>query len=585
MLWTRLLLTYSAVASLAAAGLLTLRGEWVAPTVLSVVALLAVAVRVGLDADLRLNLGGHLTSITPRRERVGGVLVAALLVSASLAAPLGGASPVEPAAATHECSATEQLVTFSFGLTGYAADKLVRNGECTESHRAEAIEQLKESDAAQTKLDIYNAALQQKAQSEATGALYDNYLNDTEAAAWMQAEMAIAAAYDNGSSEAIAESKAKEAIADYYAVKQRNLISNWNASAAGVVTAWDVADNETGISTQYVDLEGVSIIDEDGMQSKVTGSTTETVDLVNGSTAQAYAIDTMVRAYDGSGTAPHQRGVWYANGVNLESGYGGRVDPGQAWFVVKSPHGERDKQRFLTPSEYWGRWSRIQDQNDALQAEVEAFVNETWGAYQSGEINSADVISRNTQMFRYGNAALNGSESTYDVTAALSSMGLAAPSLNGTGSMVVAYQGTDYNGLILARNAPSGGWDSGTTYNTSNITGPVLLATTGGQTIELYGEFTVSSITAENGETIERVETRKVVYKTANTSDLIAKMDEVQALREEIESREVKASTGGGETDEGFFEYVAGLLGVSVGAAAAVVAAAGLLYLKLTTPS
>ncbi|MXR39805.1 hypothetical protein GRX01_00315 [Halobaculum sp. WSA2] len=578
----RLALTYSAVASLAAAGFLTLRGEWIAPSILSVVALGLVGVRIGLDADLR----EVVASITPRRERIGAAVVALLLVTTALGAPFAG-GPVQPAAATHECSKTEQLVTFSFGLTGYAADQLVRKGECTDSHRAQAIEDMEESDANQTHLDIYNAALEQRAETRTQTAVYDNYLNDTESAAWMQAEMAIAEAYENGSSKAVAKSKAREAIAKYYAVKQVNLIEHWNASAESLNTSARIARNESELDQDAVFSATGSVNDPYNPTEKRFEDVDKQgrVTLVNGSEWGARRIiaetweggNGNTRTHPATITDHYVAGSWDAQGGNT-------ITYNITGMRVEPPNDNYDAYTYVRYSDYASRWDRMEAQNDALQEEADVFVNNTWEAYESGEIDSADVLSRNTQMFRYGNAALNGSESTYDVTAALSSMGLASPELNGTGSMVVQYQNTEYNGLILARNAPSGGWDSGTTYNTSNITGPVLLATTGGETIELDGEFSVASITAEDGSEIERVETRKVVYKTSNTSEQLDKMNRILELREEIESREPKAS-GTAETNEGFFEYIAQLLGVSVGAAAAIIAVAGLLYFKLTTPS
>ncbi|WP_348606937.1 hypothetical protein [Halobaculum rarum] len=586
--WHRLGLTYSAVASLAAAGLLTLRGEWIAPTVLSVVALVMVMVRFGIDADLR----GLVASITPRRERVGGVLVAGLLVTAALGAPLAG-SPVGPAAATHDCTETQRLATFSFGLGGYAADKFLFDGKCTESHRAEAIQTMEESDANQTHLDIYNAALEQDAQTATETAIYDNYLNDTEASAWMQAEMAIAEAYQNGSSKAVAKSKARQAIAEYYVVKQKNLIESWNQSAASLNTTISVAENESELTARNVvwptgDYYSTGGNDYVGDEERrlVHPDRQGTVTLVDGSTASTWRIGAEFYMYSGTSAvawATPETGTAYKE--TYDSNYNVYAVANATGYKVLKPNDNYDDLQYIWFNDYKSRWDRIEEQNNALQDEVDPFVNNTWEAYQSGQIDASDVLSRNTQMFRYGQSAVNGTNSTYDVVAALSSMGLDSPELNGTGTMEVQYKGATYNGFLMARNAPNGSWQAGTTYNTSNIDGPVLLAHTGGDTKELDGEFTVSSITSESGDEITEVKTTKIVYKTSNTSEQLEKMNRILELREEIESREPKP--GGGGTSgggDGPLQALAAALGIGVGAVAAIVAVVGLIALKVYSP-
>ena len=488
-------------------------------------------------------------------------------------------------AATHDCSQTQRLATFSFGLGGYAADQFIFDGKCTDSHRADAIESMQESDANQTHLDIYNAALQQSAETETSTAVYDNYMNDTESAAWMQAEMAIASAYQNGSSKSLAKSKARQAIAEYYAVKQINLIERHNTTVAGYETLYRRAENESALTASSVlSFSGSGTGDTQSVYYDGTRNTTVT--LTNGSTHGDLAVAiTSQDQYDGHTTT----GVAGVDEHNADSSdayqevvYGHTASD----LYAVAPNDNYDDATYLTFSTFGERWDRIVAQNDALQAEVDPFVNNTWTAYESGEIDSADVLSRNTQMFRYGQAATDGTNSTYDVVAALSSMGLDSPELNGTGTMEVQYKGATYNGLLMARNAPNGSWQAGTTYNTSNIDGPVLLAHTGGQTLELTGEFTVSSITSESGDEINEVQTTKVVYKTSNTSELLTKMNEIEKLRQEIESREPKPG-GGGTSDggDGLLNKLAAALGVSVGAAVAVLAAIGLVVLRIYSPN
>lgn len=564
MRWHRLGLTYSAVASLAAAGFLTLRGEWIAPTVLSVVALVMVMVRFGIDADLRLNLGGRLASITPRRERVGSVLIAGLLVTAALGAPLGGGSTVEPAAAIHDCSTTEKIATFSFGVGGLLGDQLLNDGKCSDSHRAQAIEDMNEADAEQTHYDIYSAGSTQRKQYETGADTATNYAQDTDSVAWMKAEAAVAEAYNNGKNASQAKAAGKAAIEDYYVTKQIQDIKRFEVIALAWNDMYQRAKNESNLNQEDVITHRAS------SNWDPAGTTETTVTLANG-TSYTY---TTVRIYNSGGTNGY-------SALNLAS------DDYQnfKWFGVSAPPDTNfSNVRMFSLGAFDNRFNGWETQSTDLKGEVSLFVDNTYPAFQSGEIDASDLLSRNTQMFEYGTTA--DRDDQYTVTAALSGMGLAAPQLNGTGTMTVQYNGSEYNGLALARNPPNGSWQVGTTYNTSNFSGPVLLATTNGETIELNGEFTVSSIKSEDGDDIQYVNTTKTVYRTTNTSELSEKLERIRELREEVESRQPKASGGGTTDSSGWnpFESLASILGVSVGATAALLAAAGVVVLKIYSP-
>jgi hypothetical protein len=130
-------------------------------------------------------------------------------------------------------------------------------------------------------------------------------------------------------------------------------------------------------------------------------------------------------------------------------------------------------------------------------------------------------------------------------------MGLDTPNLNQSGTMDVTYQNQQYTGMLMARNAPNGSWQAGTSYNTSNIEGPVFIATTDGKYVEFAeGEtFRVNNIRAKDGSDISNVSTTKYAYQTSNVSELQEMQSRLTALKEEIEERE---PTGGGGGFGGF---------------------------------
>jgi len=520
----------------------------------------------------------RLVAIAPRRERVAAPLIALLLVSTAVGAPIGTAAA---ASSTEECSGVDAIIYDMTTIDGIWSMQDKDEHPCSPAYqRAQAIEELKNDSAQQEELDIYNAALEQQANNEVFTDVSDNYLNDSRSIAWMHAETAIANAYKNGSSESVAKSEARAAVSDYYASKQVNMIERWNVSVASMLSAEEVAKNQSGVDDAFVQFafttsQGTFYRDiSDNIQ-------TREVELVNGSTKDVK----MIKTYSNSDYT-----VWYSVwGTKKSDGSDTDVaSSSESWVRVKAPDSNYEKIVMMEHGGYETAWDQTQAMNSDLQSEVDPFVNSTWTAYQNDEINASDVISRNNLMFRYGTDALNNSnQSLYDSTAALSTMGLDTPNINNTGSMTVVYEGVEYTGMVLAQEAPNGTWETGETYNTSNIGGTVLLATTDGQRIDMKGEFTLEAMKNQDGDQIEETQATKVVYKTSNTSELLNKMERIAELRAQIEATKPKAGGGGtsdGGDGPGFLEALASFLGISAGAAAVVLLGAGVVVYKVYTP-
>lgn len=480
-------------------------------------------------------------------KRAGGPVMAVMLVLSLVGAGVAP-SPVGTASATHECGTADAIVAF-------ATFTAVNYDKCTNNHVDHAIQDMKEADANQTEVDIYSAGTSSKAAQEAAMAPYDNYLNDTESVAWMKAEKAIAEAYQNGASKAEAKVAAKEAIANYYATKQKNLIEQWNVSVTEWESLHDRAQMEDNISMeregfvyskgQYGDQGGYAVFP----QYVQKGNPEKTVTLVNGNTSD---VETLWFNSQHKSTA-YSNGhfnydyVHVATGDQVIEDGDSSTNPVAQQLAIKPPNSNYETLVVLDYTDYSSRWDSIETMNTNLQSEVDVYVDATWTDYESGTINASDVVSSTTLMFEYGTADTNNS-SMYDVTASLAGMGYDTPDLNGTGQMDVTYAGQTYQGLVLAESAPNGSWESGVTYNTSNITGPVMIATVDGQVVDIPdGEtFTIAQITDKEGQNVGSVNTTKYVYKTANTSELLEMQQQLTDLRQELEDREPDPAGGGG---------------------------------------
>ncbi len=459
----------------------------------------------------------------PHLRRVALLAVALLLVASLVTTPI---SPVGDASAVHDCDTVDAAVSVLSG--GY-----INHDKCTHNHVDHAIEEMDESDADQTKTDIYSAAAGQKAQSQSTLTVTDNYLNDTDSVAWMHAEKAIAKAYKNGKSKAEAKIAAKEAIEDYYAIKQRNLAETWNVSVAAIHSLDNQSDMEDGISSDYVHLEhgddqsGKTTSYYDGSYSYVNRSVT----LANGSTVDVRGID-IVTSYEGD----YHTVITVAPGGAARH-YGVETD-GWDWygFNVNAPDDTYSELRYMEFAEYHDQWTKIENQTSTLQSEVGPYVDSTWDAYEEGRIDASDVMSRTTLMFEQGVDATNSS-GMYNVIGGLAAMGLETPDLNESGYMTVQMNGQTYEGLLLGT-PPNSTWTTNTTYNASNFSGPVQLATVDGGLEQVDGEFIITEMTDKQGNSINSIETREYVYQTSDASELISKMEDMRSLRVEIEQRE-----------------------------------------------
>lgn len=433
--------------------------------------------------------------------------------------------PVQSAAAQPEqCSSVDDFIYF-FSMGTVNVDDCGR-----QAYVDDAIQDMKDSDANQTKVDIYSAAKQQRAGEKNFMAPFKNHIQDTEPIAWMKVETAVAESYDDGSTKVQAKANAIDAIEDYYAIRQRNLVNQWHKQLTGVETLRDQAAQEDGISTSFIDTQGGG-----SSGGKFTKFKNKTVTLVDGSTETIRAA----KYVNGAGYGGVTLGPDNADASPSQTNF----DP-SSWYV-RPPSEDYNTTQMMVYSPYQAAWDNIQQSEQSLTDEVDAFVDATYDDYDTGQINASDVIGTHTAMFEYGARSGGETEGLWKSTAALSMMGYDTPNLNQSGMMTVSYDDTTYNGLVMAESAPNGTWQAGQTYDASNISGPVFMLTDTGDKIDIQDPdtFTIRNITAKDGSAIESAETTKYVYRTSNTTELLEMQKQLTSLRQEIEDRE--RSTGG----------------------------------------
>ena len=472
------------------------------------------------------------SEVIPMRSKLATVLMAFLLVTSGITASTGAAST--QTLTDSECTGLVSFIknAVSLGLTG--------SGTAACAPTNDAIEDMKESDANQTKVDIYSTGSAEKANLETFNTVYGNYLNDTESVAWMKMQVAVAEAYQDGMSQEQALVEARQAISNYYATKQINQIKQWNTSLSNYRYLREQATNESDISTSFVSPSIEWAHSGEGASWNFGGS--RSLSLVNGSTATTAQVHVpftqtnQVNNYDGTAYL-HAAGMSGSDDSHFAD----------VNFDIQPPDGNYDTLTVFEVEDFAASWNEIQTRNSNLQTEAENFVNATYADFSAGEANASDVISANTAMFEYATQS-DGSQSLYDSTAALAMMGFDTPNMSSSGTMDVTYQGNTYTGIVLARNAPGGSWETNVTYNTGNITGPVFLATVDGQKLDFAEgtNFTIEQMRTQTGANVTQVNTTNYVYKTANTSELNEMQTQLTDLRKEIESREPSGGGGSG---------------------------------------
>lgn len=471
------------------------------------------------------------------------VLAVALVVSMSLSGYVPGQGPVEPAAANHECDTVSYAFAgMSAGLSAISEASGRSALGCDVFHGKTDAQRVKEAEEQQTKVDLYSAAQGDKATRETFEATSDNYIQDSDSIAWMKAEAAIAEAYEDGKSKSQAKTEARQAIADYYSVKQINLLENWNTTILAADYILNRSKQE-GYGSGYVTVTCTGECDYSDYDEKFRGTgSTETVTLVNSSTRASVTADV-----DGGGYDRENQ-----NDVSVEEGeyrYNQNTGSSPAYATITGikvlkPNDNYQNLTYVKFQPYADRWAVIEQKNNHLQNEAENFTEAIWTDLQDGNINSSDVLSRTTTMYEYGTDSA-GNGTYYDHVAATAGLGLSTADLNKTGQMTITDAGgTTYEGLVFANRSES--WEAGETYNPDNMSGPVILATKDGQKKELNRPFTIESATDTDGNSRSSVPVKDYNYKTADTSDLREKYDRLLNLNRQLEERQEEAAEGDG---------------------------------------
>ena len=316
---------------------------------------------------------------------IGGAVV----VGPQVGGPVGDVA--ESANVVGEADAAVPLVAAGLAVAGGTAAGFV-GGYI--ANRGSNSDQLNKTDALETHKEIFSrsAALHQQQETILSG--FNNHLQDTESIAKMEGKNAYIRALNNGTPEASARTKAKNAVSDYYSDRQMTLVASWNTSMATVVNMHEVAEETPGLNgisfgagaTPTGTVRAIESNNQvnDGYTAHYVNETTETASLANGSSVTVKSINLRL-----ANTKPQT--------VNIPDGsvtQGGPNDIEVTWegFEVNQTPASSSMAKAIVFDEFEAQWSAVESQEDSVLAEMDTFVDNTYSAYQQGEINNSDLV-------------------------------------------------------------------------------------------------------------------------------------------------------------------------------------------------
>lgn len=453
-------------------------------------------------------------------------------------------------------TADGQAVIVAVGVAtaaGFVAGAVAHDQVTNEVNTSE----LERIDALETKISIHGGAATQKQNNEIVSDSFGNYLEDTQSIALMEGKNAYIKALNNGSTQSAAEIAATQAVSGYYAVKQEQLIASWNTSSTVANRSHNVAENTTGIDGSFIRSTtsgATSVI----FQENETGTTT--VSLVNGTTETALTLQLTFDGLDqetiiGPTTGDSQIG-----------------DSTSSRLIVQAPNENYEPLRFQDFSVYADRWTKIEEQNTDVQAQVDSFIDNTYDSYQEGTINNTDLVDPYLGAREY---APEGEFNSWALSS-MASLGVEPPeNLSSVGEMEVTDLENDvtYSGILMSQETPSGGYALNTTYNASEIGGMQMIVTEDENSHEFEGAFVVESATDADGDEFaqnESITYRNIEYNTTDTEDYQNLMQNLTELQAEVEAKQQQErnSGGGGGLFPGGLGSIGGVGGVALLAAA-----------------
>lgn len=370
---------------------------------------------------------------------------------------LDDASPVSDAEACGGLCVGTALVIGSLALGAVAGSQLDDDGISRET-----LQKIKSAETLQQKTDLHALADSSNQSAVEYRTQLSNSLLNSRSIASMEAKRAALKLLNNGTKNATKVRNAMhEAIEDYYAVYQHNLITKFSSHSAQIGYILEAAHNDSGISNTFVDPAsfytdvpgGAGVSGEQSENFYGVGNTT--VELVNGESVNETVIQWHLHAeayYDGGSNG-------YADAiVNVGFGSNASINPQitadgtntystirlENPFMVQAVSGSDEASQYpesvaLDARAYNQSMADILGQIDQMEANYNlSFAQELVAGYKAGTLNASDIVTPE-MLARDFSTSYNETGASIYQWASLASMGLDSPDLANTSYMEVNY--------------------------------------------------------------------------------------------------------------------------------------------------
>lgn len=409
-------------------------------------------------------------------------------------------SPVGTAEASHDCGLANQLAIGIAGATGQLVAEAT--SDCDFYHGQTGTESI---DHNQTRTELVQRAATTFQHQRAFLDSLNNSAQNARAIARLDAQAAYYRSLENGSSENVARIAARNAVEDYYAVKQTQLARSYETFALDVISYETLEDAES-LSEGFVGGESYD---------HSTSATNNSVQLVNAST-----IDVA--------THPDLANPWGSTSGNK---------------IIVGDENNPDYETVYSPDikRYVSLWHTFESDADTVSDDIDRYINQTYDAYESGEVEASQLVDSNT----LSRSFTGDNTQSWSTLALTTTSGVDPPeNMSQIGSYEVKHDDIVHTGILLADTKEVSSIQSGQTYNGSKWSVTPKIATSDGL-VALDGEFTVQTITDSEGNSINSTDFATINYTTTDTEGYKQLMGQLDALRSELEEREEQDSNGG----------------------------------------
>ena len=512
-------------------------------------------------------------------------LIALLVVSpiASVVAPFGG--PAGTATAQTDTNTTDCEMPRTAG--GFLYQQFF--ADCSDPQEEYA-----------DKLEAYNDAQTTEAHLETALTMAENNVYDAENQGWIEAESALFEAYQDGANKSEAIQAGLDAIESHYATRQANLIELQNNVLLDLYTIQNESksfsvpshpdypnaylinrmDRYPAIEVKHNNFEHSP--DDDWVNSpealniNISSYTSESQTLVDGSEKTVNSLEIegdiwyndgnnweQARAHNNDGTTDVPL---LATNYNLLSGemevsnsyrgsWNATLTKIQAHRYPDGYPQETAVHNTITRFSRWGDlWSDLNQSAQEQKTEFETFANTSYDELENpdSDFSAEDLLSRLTQMNEYSLTLDDPENATFnDAVIGLSAAGLSPPS-DESAYLNVSYQ-TGFNtsmttewGMLMAHEGPAGGWETGVTYNTTDLpSNPIVVNMDGNQSL-VKGDLRIEGVYDRNGSVIDDANITSPDRDFQATNLTVLRQD-IKDLSDQIATiRNQTATPGGG---------------------------------------